>query len=153
VRFTSLMASRSIQRARKLRKTMSPPEIALWVQLREFRKEGWHFRRQSPEGPYILDFVCRAAKLVIEVDGIHHSGDEQSDADKVRDAFLLERGFRVTRVSAADVGHELDGVIQDVRTMLGARAPASEQAAPQLKGGRRYNHLVRLGLRRRAENA
>ncbi|MGQ0532498.1 MAG: endonuclease domain-containing protein, partial [Caulobacteraceae bacterium] len=55
--------------ARSLRKSMTPAERALWQELRRASLEGSHFRRQTPIGPYIVDFACRAARLVVEVDG------------------------------------------------------------------------------------
>ena len=67
--------SQSVQRARGLRKRTSPPEVALWRQLRLLKARGWHFRRQSPEPPFTLDFVCRKAKLVVEVRYDHVTGD------------------------------------------------------------------------------
>jgi len=143
------MPGKSVRRARELRKAMSPPELALWLQLRALRNEGWHFRRQSPEGPYFLDFVCRSAKLVVEVDGIHHASADQAAHDKARDAYLRERGFHVLRVSAVDVGHELDGVMQGIRAELNADERTVVLEPPAAKGGPRYRHVTRLGLQRR----
>ena len=55
--------------ARKLRKTMTPQEVKLWVHLRSWRRRGFHFRRQSPRDGFIVNFVCLKQKLVVEVDG------------------------------------------------------------------------------------
>ena len=57
------------QIARRLRKTMTPQEVKLWVHLRELRDRGYHFRRQTPRLNYILDFVRLKRRLVVEVDG------------------------------------------------------------------------------------
>jgi very-short-patch-repair endonuclease len=137
-----------------MRKTMSPPELALWFRLRALRSEGWHFRRQSPAGPYFLDFVCKRARLVVEVDGIHHSHVDQCKHDATRDAYLREEGFRVLRVSASDVANELDGVVVTILTALGddAQKAISEPKA-QGKIGGRYGRLVRMGLRRSATDS
>jgi very-short-patch-repair endonuclease len=62
------MSGKTVTRARALRKAMTPPEVTLWQHLRMLRAHGWHFRRQAPEPPYILDFVCHRARLVVEVD-------------------------------------------------------------------------------------
>ncbi len=78
----------SVKRARQLRKQMTPQELALWFQLRQLRKQGHHFRRQSPEGPYTLDFVCRKLRLVVEIDGAQHAQHVQSKSDGQRDEFL-----------------------------------------------------------------
>ena len=61
--------SHTHKRAKDLRRSMSPPEVLLWTRLRVLRGDGPTFRRRHPIGPYIADFYCAAAKLVIEVDG------------------------------------------------------------------------------------
>jgi very-short-patch-repair endonuclease len=129
---------------------MSPPELALWFQLRALRDEGWHFRRQSPEGPYFLDFVCRKAKLILEVDGGQHGGDDQGEHDRERDAFLEQKGFRVLRFWSNDVMHSIDGVMTTIRETLGAGPGAlADGVLTNAHEGVRYRRLVRLGLRRR----
>jgi len=146
------MTGKTVTRARQLRKTMTPPEVTLWQHLRMLRAYGWHFRRQAPEPPYILDFVCRRARLVVEVDGDHHGHAEQAAHDARRDAVLRERSLRVMRSSALDVQTNLDGVMRAIRTEIGARdileRTREESPAPS-KAGARYRSLVRLGLRRR----
>ena len=59
----------TVEKARALRPEMSPPEAALWQVLRT-RPEGVKFRRQHPVGPFVVDFYCPSAKLVVEIDGI-----------------------------------------------------------------------------------
>jgi very-short-patch-repair endonuclease len=107
-----LVMARSVERARSFRKVMTPPELALWFQLRALRDAGWHFRRQSPEGPYFLDFVCRRSKLVVEVDGSQHGEKEQSEHDRACDVYLAERGFRVLRFWAVEINEALDDVMR-----------------------------------------
>ncbi|RYF25757.1 MAG: DUF559 domain-containing protein [Comamonadaceae bacterium] len=58
-----------VQRAREMRKALTPPEARLWACLKRLRAEGFHFRRQAPFRGYFLDFVCHGRRLVIEVDG------------------------------------------------------------------------------------
>ena len=58
-----------IERARTLRRSMSPAEARLWAMLRTEPFKALHFRRQMPIGPYYVDFVSVRMKLVIEVDG------------------------------------------------------------------------------------
>ena len=67
------------ERARNLRKSMSDGERKLWQALRARQVDGVRFRRQHPIGPYIVDFVCLERRLVVEVDGGHHTEDDQSD--------------------------------------------------------------------------
>jgi hypothetical protein len=57
------------QIARKLRKTLTPQEVKIWVHLRSWRQRGFHFRRQSPRQGYIVDFVCLKHRLVVETVG------------------------------------------------------------------------------------
>lgn len=147
----------TVGRARALRKRMTPEELTLWFQLRQLKDAGWRFRRQSPEEHYILDFVCREASLVVEVDGAHHGEPAQMAHDVMRDAFLEARGFTVLRFWANEIRNELDGVMLRILTALEAadptrRAPASPARdtlpAPGREKGRRYMRLVRLGLRK-----
>jgi very-short-patch-repair endonuclease len=72
-----------IGRARRLRRSMSPPEIALWQYLRA-RPAGLKFRRQHPIGPYDLDFYCRSAGVAIEVDGDVYDMGENPERDARR---------------------------------------------------------------------
>ncbi len=64
-------------RARRLRREMTDAERKLWGALRHHRLAGLQFRRQAPCGPYIADFLCHAAMLVVEVDGATHSMDAE----------------------------------------------------------------------------
>jgi very-short-patch-repair endonuclease len=56
------------EQARRLRKTMMRQEVKLWVRLRALRAMGFQFRRQSAISSYIVDFECRRARLIVEVD-------------------------------------------------------------------------------------
>src|SRR6185295_2538863 len=87
-----VMAVRGTAFARALRSGATDAESLLWRHLRAHRFAGWKFKRQQPIGPYIVDFVCLAARLVIEVDGGQHL---ESKADAARDAWLEQEGFEV----------------------------------------------------------
>jgi len=86
--------------ARKLRKDMSLPEVLLWQRLRG-RSAGAKFRRQHPVGPYVVDFYCREAQLIVEVDGKAHDDADRAARDNRRDAFLEENDLRVVQVAAS----------------------------------------------------
>src|ERR671936_2152829 len=60
----------SYLRARRLRQDMPGVEARLWSYLRRRQLGGHKFRRQAPSGPFVADFVCLAARLVVEVDGL-----------------------------------------------------------------------------------
>ena len=78
------------------------------------RGEGPTFRRQHPIGPFIADFCCSAARLVIEVDGGHHTEDAQIVKDEARAGYLQARGYRVLRVPAGDIMRNVDEVAQGI---------------------------------------
>ncbi len=93
----------SFKRAKSLRRTLSPPEVRVWVRLRSRQPDGLVFRRQHPMGPYILDFYCARARLAVEIDGWGHNMGDQPERDMRKDAWLEGRGLRVLRMSAAEV--------------------------------------------------
>src|SRR5258708_24049858 len=81
------------KRARELRKTLTPQEACLWLQLRLLRADGFHFRRQAPLLGFYLDFVCFRRRLIVEIDGSQHADDDrQIDHDAMRDAILRKAG-------------------------------------------------------------
>jgi len=87
-----LTSSADHQRARALRNSASPFEKKLWVHLRvQAKLKDLRFRRQQPIHPYIADFACMQARLLIELDGLSH--DARQNYDKVRDEKLRAMGF------------------------------------------------------------
>ena len=88
---------RTILRARQLRQRQTDAEKRLWYHLRARRLGGHKFRRQHPVGPYIADFYCEAARLVIEVDGGGHNEPPQRVSDQRRTLCLERLGLRVLR--------------------------------------------------------
>ncbi|NEX94479.1 endonuclease domain-containing protein [Caulobacter sp. 17J65-9] len=110
----------TVERARRLRRRMSLPEVVLWRVLRA-GFAGCKFRRQHPFGPYIVDFYCDAQKLAVEIDG---SGHDQPDAmrhDARRDAWISARGVRIVRIPARAVLADLEAVLEGLREEVGAR--------------------------------
>lgn len=92
------------KRSQALRRQLTPSEALLWNELRDLRKmHDIHFRRQSPIGPYIADFVCFAARLIVEVDGDSHETTAGKRRDQKRDVFFASQSFRVMRFSNPDV--------------------------------------------------
>ena len=113
--------------ARALRKSMTPQEAKLWVQLRLIKDQGLHFRRQVPIGPYIVDFAERKHRLVIEVDGSQHGFEDNQIKDQLRDADLSRRNFRVVRFWNIDVDVAMDGVIDKILDSLKVPHPNPPQ--------------------------
>ena len=93
----------TLVRARKLRRTMTKPEVALWLHLREDKLAGLRFRRQHPIGSYILDFYCASAKLCIEIDGQTHGTPDAQRYDDARTMWLERQGIRVLRFTTSDI--------------------------------------------------
>jgi very-short-patch-repair endonuclease len=100
--------------ARDLRRAPTNAERKLWHALRAHRLAGLSFRRQAPCGPFIADFFCAEARLVVEVDGATHSSDEEVTHDRRRDAWFAARGYRILRVTNEDVYRHLDGVCETI---------------------------------------
>ena len=102
---------RSMRAARKFRRALTPPEVKLWSLL-PGSPCGIRFRRQYAVGPYVADFCCPKAKLVIEVDGLIH--DFKAEADQVREEYLKSLGLRVMRVSAREVMRDTVSVADSI---------------------------------------
>jgi very-short-patch-repair endonuclease len=111
--------SSETERARAMRKAMTPPEARMWANLKRLRSEGFHFRRQAPFKGYYLDFVCFQRRLVIEVDGQTHLSDDQIRHDRIRDAVLAREGFTTLRFDNAAIRDNIDGVMDFIRAKLG----------------------------------
>ena len=94
--------AKSMKLALQQRRAPSLPEGMLWHHLRG-SPGGIRFRRQHAIGPYVADFYCPAAKLVIEVDGMAHVIGERPARDKRRDEYLVGLGLSVIRIAATDV--------------------------------------------------
>src|SRR5262249_35020651 len=83
--------------ARRLRASATDAETTLWRMLHELPVDGSHFRRQVPIGPYVADFACMTARLVIELDGSQHGTADGIARDEARSRWLNENGYRVIR--------------------------------------------------------
>jgi very-short-patch-repair endonuclease len=95
-------------------------ERVLWQKLKHGALSGFKFVRQEPIGPYIADFVCHHAKLIVEIDG----DAESTDADLVindRRTFIFEGlGFRVIRFTNEAIFESAEGVLQLISAELQA---------------------------------
>ena len=100
------------ERAKTLRREMTPWESKLWVHLRANRLGGFHFRRQQIIDGVIVDFYCHAARLVVEVDGSGHL--DQQEYDQARDAHLTDLGLKVLRFFNSDVDRDSDHVLEAI---------------------------------------
>ncbi len=87
--------------------------------------EGTHFRRQVPIGPYVADFACLAARLVVELDGAPHSREDVAERDCKRQAWLEGEGFRVLRFWNGELDGNMEGVLDTIYAALHG-SPAAE---------------------------
>lgn len=101
--------------AKRMRRETTDAERALWSILRDRQLDGWKFRRQAPIGPYIADFLCYEARLIIEADGGQHS-DNLYDAN--RDAWLKREGFAILRLWNNDLLTNPEGVASTILATL-----------------------------------
>ena len=111
----------SHERARTMRRALTPPEARLWFQLKGRKLGGLKFRRQHPIGPYILDFYCAKQELAVEVDGLIHGDADQVRHDERRRIWLEEKGVSVLRVASCDVRDDIEGVLNAIRNVAGKR--------------------------------
>ncbi len=110
--------------ARSLRKSMTPEEVKLWVRLREWRQShGYHFRRQAPIDGYVADFLCKALKVIVEVDGSQHSEAPGVVRDTRRDAHFRSKGYRIVRLWNADINRDPDAAAETVLAVLTGEDP------------------------------
>ena len=102
--------------ARTLRRNMTDAERLLWRHLRNRRMLGYKFRRQVIMGPYIVDFACIEARLVVEADGGQHV--EQRGYDEKRSQWLKARGYRVLRFWNHEILGSLPEVLETIASTL-----------------------------------
>jgi very-short-patch-repair endonuclease len=109
--------------ARSLRRQMTDAESKLWFHLRNRRLEGFKFRRQEIIGPYIVDFVCIEAMLIIEADGGHHA--DRRELDAIRTSYLESLGFSVVRFWNHAILSDMSAVLACIHARLtGTLTPA-----------------------------
>lgn len=115
---------------KSLRQKITEGENLLWRHLRGHRLGGENFRRQQVIGPYVVDFVHFAARIVVEADG---GQDNESAVDERRDTWLNSRGFRVMRLWNNESLHNTDAFLDVV---MAAVQQAPSPPAPPPRGGR-----------------
>lgn len=111
---------RTRQFARAMRGTLTDAETIVWSRLQGRRLGGWRFRRQHPVGPFIADFACTRARLIVEIDGATHSSNSERGYDAERTRYLEAQGWSVLRVWNSDVYDNLTGVMNTILMRLNA---------------------------------
>jgi very-short-patch-repair endonuclease len=100
-----------LERAKDLRRRMTPPEKSLWSALRNDALI-LHFRRQQVIAGYIIDFYCASAKLAVEIDGDSHL--HRTGHDALRDRTLAKMGIRTLRISNQEVQQDVKRVLRKI---------------------------------------
>jgi very-short-patch-repair endonuclease len=125
-----------LSHAKNLRTSQTEAEAKLWSRLRAGRFNGLKFRRQVPfSADYVADFVCPAAKLIIEVDGSQHV--DQLAYDALRTRFFEGQGYRVIRFWNNQVLGDLDAVLRAVMAATSLPLPGASRLSlpPEGEGG------------------
>tara|TARA_R110002050_G_scaffold29630_6_gene76095 strand:+ start:11058 stop:14918 length:3861 start_codon:yes stop_codon:yes gene_type:complete len=99
-------------------KNPTEAEKVLWECLKTKQLNGYKFRREHIIDEYIVDFVCLAKNLIVEVDGGYHNNPEVHEADKFRTENLEDLGFRVIRFTNKEVIGNIDGVLEKIKYEL-----------------------------------
>ena len=132
---SSLKTAFAARAAKTLRVNSTDAERKLWSRLRARQMLGHKFVRQHPVGPYIADFACRTADLIVELDGGQHN---QSARDDQRTQALAAHGYDVVRFWNNDVLTNIDGVLATLAERLAkAPSPGLRFAKPDLSPGGR----------------
>jgi very-short-patch-repair endonuclease len=108
---------RRVRLERKLRSQPTDAEMKLWLSLRDRRLCGFKFVRQEAVESYVVDFVCREKRIIVEVDGGQHADNA---SDRERDRVLTATGYRVLRFWNNDVLKNRDGVLHVIAEALEA---------------------------------
>ena len=108
----------NLEKAKELRKNMTPQERKLWNILRNHQFYGYEVRRQYPIDKYIVDFICKEKMLIIELDGGQHNQPEKINYDNERTLYLQKRGFKVLRFWNKDVDENMTGVYDTIMRNL-----------------------------------
>lgn len=104
----------SREKAKTLRRALTPHERKLWLCLKRKQLSGLAFRKQAPIGDYIADFYCHGARLVVEVDGSTHQGDRLAH-DSKRDDWMQRQGIFILRFPVRDVDDHCQSVLDRIR--------------------------------------
>jgi very-short-patch-repair endonuclease len=104
--------------AREQRANNVQSEAIIWRALRDRRCDGAKFRRQTPIGNYIVDFLCFERRLIVEIDGPTHEDEEQRRKDRERELWLKEQGYRVLRLQNELVIASTALAVEQIRVAL-----------------------------------
>ena len=105
--------------ARQLRNNMTSQELKIWSILKNRQFLGYRFLRQYCIGKYIVDFICREKKIIIEIDGGQHNQSDSIDYDNERTNYLSTKGYKVIRFWNNDIDNNIEGVYLKLKEVFG----------------------------------
>jgi len=109
------------EKAKTLRQNMPEAEHRMWYFLRDRRLGGYKFLRECVIDQYIVDFICRDKKLIIEIDGSQHM--DNVEYDTVRTDYLMSKGYQVLRFWNNEVFEQIMDVLENILSFLEGRTP------------------------------
>ncbi|HZS64218.1 MAG TPA: DUF559 domain-containing protein [Xanthobacteraceae bacterium] len=118
------------QQARALRRNATHAERHLWNRRRSRSLHDFKFVRQEPIGPYVVDFLYRARRQIMEIDGGQHAENRR---DAMRDRWLTEHRYRILRFWNNDVLTNTAGVLEVIGTALAEAPPHPDRAQPSMR--------------------
>ena len=113
------MYDKMLSNARQLRRDMTKEERHLWYDFLKTYPE--HIYKQRVFGPYIVDFYCASAKLVIELDGSQHFDGKAMHYDEERTRYLESYGVEVLRIPNNEVNQNFRGVCEYIDMLIQKR--------------------------------
>ncbi|MEM7513982.1 MAG: DUF559 domain-containing protein [Bacteroidota bacterium] len=119
------------EKAKWLRKNMTPAEVYLWKRLKRKQVFGYDFDRQRPINEYIVDFYCKSLRLVIEIDGSSHDYKGAYEKDVIRQEKLESLGVSFLRFGDQDVFQDIDNVILEIEGRILEIEKESNENSPK----------------------
>ena len=116
-----------------LRRNMTKEEKHLWYDFLKLLPQT--VNRQKVIGPYVVDFYCASAKIVIELDGSQHYKEDGKKQDHERDSYLIGLGITVVRYTNLDIHERFDAVCADIVRRINTSSDSlREPPSPQGEG-------------------
>ncbi len=106
---------------------MTLSEVLIWQEFKN-KQLGVRFSRQTPIDEYIVDFYCKELMLAIEIDGITHTYENQSEKDLVRQKRLESLGISFLRFDDLDIKTNIKWVVNEILFRI-------QNPPPPLQGG------------------
>ena len=113
---------------------MTSQERKLWSIIKNRQFFGYRFRRQFPIGHYIVDFICREKRIIVEIDGGQHNEKQNIEYDTKRTEYLSSEGYRVIRFWNNDIDDNICGVYERLKIAFGIDCITPPQPSPSREG-------------------